>query len=162
MSQRWAVAEPRTTREALIAEVLGEVDVLVTRVESLQRAIDEADARLSRTVARLDQATNKYRQSVTAFAEQTKADVNDHVARLATEAGTKAIEEQRQAMLTAARFAFRAEVSGKAAALGETLAQAAREYRRMRRSRLMEFGATALLASLTTGSLVALILVMLR
>jgi hypothetical protein len=162
MNRKWAIAEPRTTREALIAEVLGEVDTLVARVEALQRAIDEADAKLSRTVASLDQSTDKYRRAVAGFAEHTKAEVNEYLQRVADEAGAKAMEEQRQAMLTAARFAFRAEVSGKAAQLGETLAHAAREFRRMRRSRFMEFGLTAVLASVVTAAVVALLLSLMR
>jgi ABC-type transporter Mla subunit MlaD len=162
MNRKWAVAEPRTTREALIAEVLGDMDTLVQRVEALQRAIDEADARLSRTVARLDQATDRYRQTVTAFADQAKSEVQEYVQTVAHEAGTKAMEEQRQAMFTAARFAFRSEVAGKAATLSETLMQMAREFRHARRSRFVEFGVTALLSSLMTAALVALMLAMAR
>jgi hypothetical protein len=156
--QKWAVSEPRTTREALIAEVLGEMDGLVARVEALQKSIDAADARLARTVATLNLSTDKYRNAVAGFAEQAKNDVNVHLQSLATEAASKTLEDQRAAMLTAARFAFRAEVSGKATALAEVLNQSAREFRRTRRSRMIESGLAALAASVVSALAVWLLL----
>jgi hypothetical protein len=156
--QKWAVAEPRTAREALIAEVLGEVDGLVTRVEALQKALDAADARLARTVATLNLSTDKYRHAVSTFADQAKTDVNRHLQHLADDAAAKTLEDQRAAMLTAARFAFRAEVSGKATALAEVLNQSAREFRRTRRTRMIESGIAAFAASIVSALVVWMLL----
>lgn len=156
--QKWAVAEPRTTREALIAEVLGEMDGLVTRIETLQKAIDATDARLARTAATLNQSTDKYRHALSTFADQAKTDVTRHLQQLASDAAAKTLDDQRAAMLTAARFAFRAEVSGKATALAEVLNQSAREFRRTRRSRMIESGIAALAASIVSALMVWMLL----
>lgn len=148
---------PRTTREALIAEVLGDLDGLLTRVEALPAMVAGAEGKLSETVAALDEAGDKYRLAVTAFTEQAKADLSEyldlktaHAAQLAT----KTVEEQRAALQEAARMAFRSEASDKAASLGVALGEAAKEFRRSMWSRMIEHAVTALIASTFTAGLV--------
>lgn len=155
---KWNVSAPRTTREALIAEVLGEMDALMNRVENLQRSIDAADAKLARTVAAMNVTTDKYRLAVSGFADRAKTDVSRYLQHMANDAAAKTLEDQRQAMLTAARFAFRAEVSGKASALAEVLNQSAKEFRRARQARMLETGLAALAASVVSSLLVWLLL----
>lgn len=148
---------PRTAREALIAELLGDVDRLLARVEALPALVAGAEGRLSGTVAALDEAGDKYRLAVTAFTEQAKADLSEyldlktaHAAQLAAQT----VEEQRAALQEAASFAFRSEASDKAANLGAALGEAAKEFRRSIWSRMMEHAVTALIASGFTAGLV--------
>lgn len=148
---------PRTAREALIAELLGDVDGLLARVEALPALVAGAEGRLSGTVAALDEAGDKYRLAVTAFTEQAKADLSEYLdlkTANAAQLAAKTVEEQRAALQEAARFAFRSEASDKAASLGVVLGEAAREFRRSIWSRMMEHAVTALIASAFTSGLV--------
>lgn len=149
---------PRTTREALIAEVLGELDTLLARVEALPVLVAVAEEKLTGTVAALDDAGDKYRMAVTAFTEQAKADLTEYLDRKAVEVSSKSVGEQLAAMQEAARLAFRSEASDKAANLGLVLSEAAKDLRRSMWSRLTEHAFTALIASGFTASLVYLIL----
>lgn len=148
---------PRTTREALIAELLGDLDGLLARVEALPALVDSAEGKLSGTVAALDDAGDKFRLAVTAFTEQAKADLAEYLdlkTAQAAQTAAKTVEEQRAALQEAARMAFRSEASDKAASLGIALGEAAKELRRSMWSRLMEHAITALIASGFTAGLV--------
>lgn len=148
------MAEPRNTREALIAEMLGELDVLLSRVEKLPQAVADAEAKLVGTVASLNDAGDRYRLAVTAFTEQARTELTEYLQRKAGDVASKTVEEERSAMQEAARAAFRSEASDKATQLGIALGQAAKEFRRSIGSRLLEHGLTAALASILTASLV--------
>ncbi len=149
---------PRTTREALIAEMLGDLDTLLARVEALPAAVGAAEDRLGATVAALQDAGDKYRLAVTAFNEQAKADLTEYLDLKTAQVAAKTIDEQRAALQEVARAAFRSEASDKAASLGLVLGEAAKEFRRSMGSRLMEHAITALIASAFTSGLVYAIL----
>lgn len=148
---------PRTMREALIAELLGDLDGLLARVENLPALVAGAEDKLAGTVAALEGAGDKYRLAVTAFTEQAKADLAEYYdlkTAHATQHATKTVEEQRAALQEVARLAFRSEASDKAANLGETLGEAAKEFRRSMWTRMVEHAVTALIASGFTAGLV--------
>lgn len=149
---------PRTTREALIAEMLGDLDKLLDRVEALPAAVAAAEQSITGTVTALNEAGDKYRMAVTAFNEQAKADLSEYLDLKTTQIATKTVEEQRAALQDAARAAFRSEASDKAASLGLALGEAAKEFRRSMSMRLMEHAITALLASGITAGFVYAIL----
>ena len=138
---------PRTTREALIAEMLGDLDLLLARVEALPALVASAEERLTSTVTALDNAGDKYRMAITAFTEQAKTELAEYLDRKTIEVSSKTVEEQRAAIQEAARVAFRSEASDKAANLGLVLGEAAKQFRRSMRSRLMEHVITALISS---------------
>ncbi|AAF85619.1 hypothetical protein [Xylella fastidiosa] len=151
---------PRTTREALIAELLGDVDGLLTRVEALPVMVAAAEEKMTSTAKALEDAGDKYRMAVTAFTEQAKIDLSEYLDMKSDQAGliaTKTVEEQRATLQEAARLAFRSEVSDKAASLSLVLSQAAKDFRRSMWTRLIEHTVTALVASGFTASLVYLI-----
>jgi hypothetical protein len=149
---------PRTTREALIAEVLGDLDALLTRVEALPAVVAAAEEKLIGTVTALNDAGDKYRMAVTAFNEQAKADLTEYLDLKAAQVSAKTVEEQRAALQEVARLAFRSEASDKAASLGLVLGDAAKEFRRSVWSRLWEHAITAVLASGFTAGLIFVIL----
>jgi hypothetical protein len=149
---------PRTTREALIAEVLGDLDALLTRVEALPVVVAAAEEKLIGTVTALNDAGDKYRMAVTAFNEQAKADLTEYLDLKAAQVSAKTVEEQRAALQEVARLAFRSEASDKAASLGLVLGEAAKEFRRSVWSRLWEHAITAVLASGFTAGLIFVIL----
>lgn len=145
---------PRSIREALVAESLGNLDDLLTRVEALPAMIANAEKHIAETVAALDGAGDKYRMAITAFSEQAKADLNEYLDRKAGQVSSKTMEEQRAAIQDATLTAFRSEAFDKAAGLGVVLADAAREFKRSQWARLAEHGLTAMFSSALTGWLV--------
>ena len=151
---------PRTAREALIAEMLGDLDLLLARVEALPALVATAEERLTSTVMALDNAGDKYRMAITAFTEQAKTELAEYLDRKTIEVSSKTVEEQRAAIQEAARVAFRSEASDKAANLGLVLGEAAKEFRRSMWSRLMEHVITALISSgFTVGLLYAFVII---
>lgn len=145
---------PNTTREALIAEVLGELDGLLARVEALPDKVSSAELRLAAMVAALADAGDQYRMAVTAFNEEAKQELTGYLERTAGVIAARTVEEQRAAMQESARLAFRSEASDKAASLGVALGHAAKEIRQARWSRLFEHALTALVTSIFTSGLV--------
>ena len=152
------MGEPRTTREALIAQMLGELDQLLTRTETLPKTVADAEAKLASTVTVLNEAGDKYRMAVTAFTQEAREELTEYLERKASEVAAKTVEEQRAALQEAARAAFRFEATERAAQLGNSLTQAAKEFRRSMGSRLLEHGITAVLASTLTAVMVLLLL----
>lgn len=148
---------PRTAREALIAEMLGEMEELLVRVEKLPAVLEDAEKKVANTVAALEGAGDKYRQALTAFNEEAKVELTSYLERKAAEIASKTAEEQRAALQDEARRAFRSEVSDKASVLGSMLEKAAREVRQSTGSRLAEYAITAFIASATTAGLIYMI-----
>ena len=138
---------PRTAREALIAEMLGDLDRISDRVEALPALVASAEDRLALTVGALNEAGDKYRMAVTAFSEQAKADLSEFFDRKAAQVASKTGEEMRASMQEAALLAFNSHASEKASRLGVALGEAAKEFRRSKWSRLAEHAITAFLAS---------------
>lgn len=149
--------QPRTTREAIAALMLGEVDTLLARVEALPGTIINTEARLAATVAALDAAGEKYRSVITTFTEDAKAETTSYLERKTGEITNRTIEEIQAAMQQAAQSAFRTEASDNASNRRLALAEAAREFRLTRWSRIIEHAITAMVASSLTAGLVYLI-----
>lgn len=152
------MAAPNTAREALIAEMLGDLDSIIQRAERLPAMVDAAEGKLTATAKALESAGDKYRLAVTAFNEEAKAELSEYLDRKTTQAVAKTLEENKAAMQDAARLAFRSEASEKATNLGIVLADAAKLFRRSMWSRILEHAITAMIASATTAALVYLLL----
>lgn len=149
-----SINPPRTSREALIAEMLGDMDALLARVEAFPPMVAGAEEKLSSMVMALEKAGDNYRMAVTAFNEQAKADLTEYFDRKALEVSTKTADELRAAMQEAARSAFRSEASDKATSLGIALGEAAKEITRVTRSNWIAHLITAFVASGITAALV--------
>lgn len=87
----------RTAREALVAQLIGDVDRLLDRVERIAPAIENAAVRLERASQALDVATR-------ANSEWAKASVGDYIARRTNET-VKAARAELLDALTEARHA---------------------------------------------------------
>jgi len=70
---------PRTAKEALIAEMLADIDAMLDRIE-------KADQGIRQTVSVLTGADEKYRQAVMSFTEQAKAELSAWLDQKATQA----------------------------------------------------------------------------
>ena len=148
------MAEPRTTREALVAELLGDLDSLLTRVETLPRTFADAEAKLTGTVSCLNSAGDQFRMAITAFTSEARGELTDFLQRKAGEVASRTVDEQRAAIQEAARSAFESAAFDKASQLVIALGQAAKEFRRATLSRVVEHGLIAVGASLLTAGLV--------
>jgi hypothetical protein len=152
------MSEPRTTREALIAHMLGDLDTLLTRSEQLPRAIADAEARIALSAEILDKAGEKYRLAVASFTAEARKILTEHVQHKASETVECIVEEQRAVLREAARVAFNDEAAQHAAGLRTESKPFAQELRRHASARLLEHGVTALLASVLTATLVLLVI----
>jgi hypothetical protein len=150
------MADPRSAREALVAELLSELDTLLLRAEHLPKTIAEAETHLTSTIEALNEAGDRYRMAVTAFTEQARTELTGYLQLKASETAAKTVEEQRAALQEAARVAFRH------AARASTVRPDLGENQPLRLShgnwgRLVEHGLIAMLASLLTAIFVLLI-----
>jgi hypothetical protein len=151
------VKRPNTAREALIAEVLGDLDGLLARVEALPVLLADAEERFAGTTKALEDAGDKYRMAVTAFTEQAKADLTEYYdlkTAQAAQAASRTVEEQRAILQEIASTALQSQT----ASLGVALQEAAKGFQRSMWSRMMEHTVTALIASsLAAGMVYAIV-----
>ena len=112
---------PTTAREALIVEALGEVALLLDRIESLTASMEvgrlaNASAELSERMKLLEVGTEK-------VVQQVQAKAVEHIMRRTGKAASDSIELHARAMNAAARLAFTAEVDSILARLARSLQQ---------------------------------------
>jgi hypothetical protein len=149
---------PRTMREAFAVQALEEVDALLLRVETIDAKVSSTESSLEATTKALLDAADKFRMAVTAFTEDAKADLTEHIQRKGAEQIKATIEEQHSAMQEAARLAFRSQASDDAGKLAKTLREAAGEFKRASWSRMGENLAVAVIASAITSGVIVLLL----
>lgn len=95
------MSAPSTAREALIKELLGDMDVLLKRAEALPDLILDSESKIKNTVALIDAAGDRYRLAVTAFNGQAKKDLSefaDNQIYAIQQATAKSLEEHRTAV----------------------------------------------------------------
>ncbi|MVW64457.1 hypothetical protein GPY61_31525 [Massilia sp. NEAU-DD11] len=153
------MSEPRTTREALIAQMLGDLDGLLTRVEQLPKAIAEAETRLASASRVLNDASDKYRIAVTVFTEEAKRTLTEYLEQKASQVGTLTVEERRAVIEDAVRYAYRIHASRSVAQHKSDRDGSASADRLPAHCRLLEHGVTAVLASVLTAALVLVVVV---
>jgi phage-related minor tail protein len=136
-----------TMREALVAQALEEIDVVITRIENLGESTTIWETRLQEINKQLTDSTDKYLGAITAYTEQAKIDITEHIQRRANEAVAYTVEEQRSAMQEAARLAFRSQASDDAGKLANSLRTAAKEFTHTRWARIAENAIVALASS---------------
>jgi hypothetical protein len=146
--------EPRTVREALIAEILGDLDKLILRIESLPVLVTDAEEKISNTVFALEKAGDQYRMMITDFTEQAKTELAEYLDNQTRENFTKITIEQRVAIQEAVLTALDSATSKKNTQLIFTLNQAIKELHRAKWIRLLEIGSIALISSSITVGLV--------
>lgn len=147
-------AEPRSLREALAAQVLEEVDSVLTRAEALVLAVERAGGDIDRSTQALVTAGEGYRNAVAAFTNEAKIELGSHLNSLTAEVIPLTAEEQRAAMQEAARLAFRREAAEQAEALARALKEALDDFKQSKGVRRMECAAIALGSSVFTATLV--------
>ena len=114
---------PATAREALIVEALGDVALLLDRVESLMSSMEVGRLALVNANAELGDRLEAFEAGMTSLTQQAKASVVEHIVRRTREATSVSIETQARAMNAAARLAFAAQVDSNLARLATSLQQ---------------------------------------
>lgn len=101
---------PSTAREALIVEAIGEVAVLIERVEAAATTLDTSRLALTEAGAALAGQLAAFENRVTGITEHAKVQAVRHIARRTDELARSSMDAQMRAMEEAARGAFREEV----------------------------------------------------
>jgi exonuclease VII large subunit len=87
---------PRTVKEALVAEMLGEIDALLTRCETCSAAVSALQAQMASSTATLDAAGERYRITISTYTEQVKQEVSHYLERKTSEASAKMLASQQE------------------------------------------------------------------
>jgi nucleoid-associated protein YgaU len=141
---------PTTAREALLAELLGDVGVLLKEAD---RITERADADLARSSAGLDAAADRFRAAVNLFSEEAKQGISDYARRRTAEAGSLAVEELRGALEAAAADSFRGAAGDLFVTLEKRLRSLEEEQRKQKHRVIAASLTTATLSTVFTAGL---------
>lgn len=101
---------PRTAREALIADALGDTAQLLQKVEAVVPALDQSRQALTDAHSALAGQLASFETQLTALTDKAKQQAVQHILARTDEAARRSAEAQARAMSDAARVAFGAEV----------------------------------------------------
>jgi hypothetical protein len=141
-----------TTREALVAEALGEVDRVAHRLESVVPAVDASREALTQASAKLSDQLSSFEVRMTAIAENAKGVAIRHIAQRTDELARSTGEAQVRAMHSAAISLFRDELRPALQGLAASLQQPSRLQRV---ERWLTHAAVAILASALSWAMAA-------
>ena len=102
---------PATAREALLAELIGDVAQLIKRMETLRPAMDESRQALVQTNMQLSSQVAAFEIRMAAITENAKIHAVRHIAHSTEERALRLREEQTRAMAETARELFRTELT---------------------------------------------------
>jgi hypothetical protein len=137
--------EPRTTREALVAELLGDIDGLLRRAETMPDRLESVAARLISAAQALDDAGSRYRGVVNEFTGEATSQLTDYLQRKAAEIAAQPVIPPSSVDRPATSASADRTIRHGATPAGSLAA------------RLLEHGLTAVLASMLTAALVLVI-----
>lgn len=140
------MSPPSNAREALIAELMGEVSTLLDRVDTLIPAMNTTCDALTRARAEIDARAAQAQGSIAALTEAAKTHAVRHIAHRTEELARRTAEAQSSAMQMAAQRAFRTELEP---ALGQLKLMLGVGLR----SQWLAHAATAIASSLVTAAL---------
>jgi len=115
------MAAPKTSREVLIAEAIGDLGHVLVRAEALQSSIDESCQALVHAHAQLADQLAAFEVHVAGLTEKAKIQAVKHILARTDEAARRSIEQQTRAMANSARVAFSAELGATLQRLQQSL-----------------------------------------
>lgn len=104
------MTHPSTTREALIADAIGEVAKLIQQVEALAPALEQSRQALADAHGGLAAQLVAFEGQVAALTEKAKVQAVQHILARTDEAARRSADAQARAMADAARVALGAEI----------------------------------------------------
>ena len=150
------MSHPRTAREALLAEVIGDVAKLIERLEAIGPVVDQGCGALDEARQSLRQDLANLEHRIAAVTEAAKSQATRQVALRVDEAARRTIEAQSRAMADAARIAFGAELGATMQRLHVEL-RPLLEDRHRRWESWLTHAATALASALATSLLMLML-----
>jgi hypothetical protein len=99
-----------SAQEAFIAEALGEVAVLLDRVEAVTPALDASRLALINASTGLADQVTAFESRMAGITENAKVQAVKHIARCTDEMARRSLDAQTQAMEQAARTLFSTEI----------------------------------------------------
>jgi uncharacterized protein (DUF885 family) len=102
---------PATAREALIAELIGDVANLLTRVESFTSTMDQAREAMAEAADGVVASVEPFRAQIDAISERAKVKAVEHIARHTHEMARQLQARQREAMAQAAQAILSKEIA---------------------------------------------------
>src|SRR6476620_4911716 len=110
-----------TAREALLAELLGDVGKLVDSVEAFPVTMDKAREEMRDAAFLLDSRVEPFMHQMRAAVEQSKTIATNDVRRITFELTQRSLQQQREDMREAARTIVREEIGPPMRQLASTL-----------------------------------------
>jgi len=143
-----------SAREALVAELMGDMAQLLDRIDTLAPAIDNARLEMTAAVHELAASVGPFRAHMGEIAEQTKRTSVQNIQSYTKYAAAMLLEAQTKAMTGSARAMFDTEVGPPLRRLAWELEQLAKHVRRPWWEDWITFGATAMVSAIWSAMLV--------
>ena len=103
-------SRPATAREALIAELLGDVAHLLDRVDALAPRMETAQQGLARAANNLGAVVQPFHDRIAAIGAETAKGAVEHIRQRSSEIARNCADEQIRSMTDAARAMFSREI----------------------------------------------------
>ena len=96
-----------TTREALLAELLGDVKVALDRIDDLRVELKAVDTSARETATALTDATSQYKSQVNDSAARLRLEISNIIIKTTEHAAKTLVSQQTATLQQAARLAFK-------------------------------------------------------
>jgi len=104
------MGDPATAREALLAELIGDVAQLLDRVDKLVPTMDGSRQKFLEAARALTVAMEPFDVRMQAFASNAASNAVQHINRRTNEIARDSLDEQKRSMREAARAIFQEEL----------------------------------------------------
>jgi len=143
-----------TAREALVAELMGDMAQLLDRIDTLAPAMDNARREMTAAVHELTASVGPFKAHMGEIAEQTKKTSIQNIQGYTKYAAALLLETQTKAMTESARAMFDTEVGPPLRRLAWELEQLAKHVRRPWWEDWFTYGATAIASAICSAMFV--------
>jgi len=148
-----AMDRSSTAREALVAELIGDLATLLDRVDTLTPAIDDARHKMTAAAHELASGVAPFKAHMVGIAAQTQKASVQHILSRTNEAAAKLLEAQTQAMTVSAQAIIDKEVGPPLRQLARNLEQLVADTNR-RWDTWLIYAATATASAICSAMLV--------
>ncbi|OAI00889.1 hypothetical protein A1353_18945 [Methylomonas methanica] len=103
--------DPRTMRDALAAQVLGDLDTLLDKMDAINGAVNSSAAKMDETIRRFEGAGETYNQAVLAANMRSKKEMVAYLKTVTTTVVATTGDEQREIIRALLREAVSDEIT---------------------------------------------------